>query len=77
MQFKRQGWPNKVTTMKSTHKTKSSRRRVAPTEANTVDDPAILARRLDRLADHNLHLGFHLAAEMLAHRAARLREGAR
>jgi hypothetical protein len=33
-----------------------------------------LAFRLDRLADFHLHLGHHLQAERLAHRAAMLRE---
>ncbi len=62
--------------MKSSHNTKS-RRRVASSKPLALDHRSILARRLDRLADHNLHLGFHLAAEHLAHRAAQLREGAR
>ena len=41
------------------------------------DRRIILARQLDQLADHNLHLGFHVAAEQLAQRAAQIREGAR
>lgn len=32
------------------------------------------AIQLDREADHQLHMGLHLAAERLAHRAAELRE---
>ncbi len=56
---------------------KIRRRKVASNKTSTLDHRAILARRLDRLADHNLHLGFHLAAERLAHQAAQLREGAR
>ncbi|MDT7953185.1 MAG: hypothetical protein RQ966_16910 [Acetobacteraceae bacterium] len=52
------------------------RRKVAPIKPTTLDHRAILARRLDQLADHNLHLGFHLAAEQLAHRAAQLRDRA-
>lgn len=51
-------------------------RKVAPNKPTPLDHRAILARRLDRLADHNLHMGHHHAAEHLAHRAAELREGA-
>lgn len=48
------------------------------TEATTIrvmqpDPRVILATRLDRLADHNLHLGFHLTAERLSRQAAELR----
>lgn len=51
------------------------RRKMPPV---VTPDPRIqLARRLDQLADHNLHLGFHGAAEQLAQRAAQIREGAR
>lgn len=60
-----------------TANTKPSRRRVASSKPSALDHRAILARRLDRLADHNLHLGFHRTAEVLANRAAQLREGAR
>ena len=34
----------------------------------------VLARVLDRQADHALHLGYHVQAERLAERAAELRE---
>ena len=37
----------------------------------------ILARLLDRAADHQLHLGFHHQAERLSRQAAELREVAR
>lgn len=63
--------------MKSKLNTKSRRQRVASIKLPSIDHHAILARRLDRLADHNLHLGFHLAAERLAHQAAQLREASR
>ncbi len=41
------------------------------------DHRAIRAAQLDRVADFELHLGHHLAAERLAWRAAQLREVAR
>ena len=54
--------------------TKSKRRTKAqPTSLPQPDHRAILAARLDRLADHNLHLGFHYQAERLARQAAELR----
>ena len=37
----------------------------------------VLAAKLDRAADHHLHLGYHLQAERLARLAADLRETAR
>ena len=57
-------------------------RRALSTEPLHVPLPAIgglepfdqvLARLLDRQADHALHLGFYLQAERLAQRAAELR----
>lgn len=51
------------------------RRKQAPSPS--PDHQAILARRLDQLADAELQHGHHLAAERLAWRAAALREGAR
>lgn len=41
------------------------------------DHRALLAQRLDRLADFELHLGHHGAAERLAWRAAEMRGDAR
>lgn len=56
---------------------KKPKRTRKPTPAPGPDRRIILARQLDQLADHNLHLGFHGAAEQLAQRAAQIREGAR
>jgi hypothetical protein len=53
-----------------------SHRKPAPPTRPVVDHKAILARRLDQLADFELHLGHHGAAERLAHRAAELRGAA-
>ncbi len=55
--------------------TPPKRRKPAPSPA--PDHRVILAARLDRVADFELHLGHHLAAEQLAWRAAKLREVAR
>jgi hypothetical protein len=52
---------------------RKSRRKPALPVRPTMDHKAILARRLDQLADFELHLGHHGAAERLAHRAAELR----
>ena len=38
------------------------RTKAQPIAQSRPDHRAILAARLDRLADHNLHLGFHGAA---------------
>ncbi len=56
---------------------KSPKRTRKPTPVPAPDRRIILARQLDQLADHNLHLGFHLAAEQLAQRAEQLRESGR
>ena len=63
--------------------TPKRRRKPAPTTAQTsrrqdvVPDPHVsLARRLATLADLHLQQGFHAAAELLALRAERVREGA-
>ena len=57
--------------------TKPKRRTKAqPTSPPQPDHRAILAARLDRLADHNLHLGYHHQAEQLARRAAEMRGAA-
>ena len=61
---------------KPKHATSGRRRplsKVQPTSLPQPDHRAILAARLDRLADHNLHLGFHYQAERLARQAAELR----
>ena len=42
----------------------------------SVDCRVALAARLDRAADHHLHLGFHLQAEHLARQAAAVRGAA-
>ncbi len=64
-------------TKPTTTKARTSRRRevakAQPTSLPQPDHQAILAARLDRLADHNLHLGYHHQAEQLAQRAAEMR----
>lgn len=47
--------------------------KATPKPSLQADQRAIVARRLDRLADHHLHLGFHVQAEHLAKQAAELR----
>ena len=61
--------------MTTTTKTKR-RTKAQPTSLPQPDHRAILAARLDRLADHNLHLGYHHQAEQLARRAAEMRGAA-
>ncbi len=53
----------------------NSKRRRKPTLSvrPVADCRAILAARLDRDADHHLHLGYHVQAERLARQAAELR----
>lgn len=53
----------------------TKRRRIPQATPKPIhaDQRAIVARRLDRLADHNLHLGYHAQAEHLAKQAAELR----
>ena len=53
------------------------RRKPASAATPIHDHKAILARRLDVLADCELQAGHHGAAERLAWRAAALREAAR
>lgn len=54
--------------------TKKTKRPPRPQPAPAVDHRATLARRLDLLADAELQHGHVAAAELLAHRAAQLRE---
>ncbi len=61
--------------MPTTTKPKRTRK-AQPTSLPRPDHRAILAARLDRLADFHLHLGFHGAAEQLARRAAEMRGAA-
>ncbi len=49
---------------------------IALTAIPALNHRAILARRLDLMADLELQHGHHRQAEHLAHRAAQLREGA-
>lgn len=58
-------------------KTKTRRRKLVAVQPVVLDHRAILARRLDLVAGIELQHGHHRMAEHLAHRAARLREGAR
>jgi len=46
------------------------RRKPDPAEIATA-----IAARIDREADHLLHLGLHQQAELMAHRAAEMRTG--
>ena len=57
--------------------TKLRRRKATPSNTSALDHRAILARRLDLIAGIELQHGHHRVAELLAHRAARLREAAR
>ena len=61
--------------MPTTTKRKLGCKPIQPVRS-AVDHKAILARRLDQLADFELQLGHHGAAERLAHRAAELRGAA-
>ena len=56
---------------------KPRRRKAALIKSSVLDHRAILARRLDMIADLELQHGHHRQAEHLAHRAAQLREVAR
>ena len=56
--------------------TTPKRRKVTRNITPTLDHRAILARRLEVLAGCELQHGHHAAAELLAHRAAALREAA-
>lgn len=58
-------------------KRSTSRRKVATIKPTPLDHRAILARRLDLMADLELQHGHHRQAEHLAHQAAQLRESAR
>lgn len=57
-------------------RTRTKKRRTPAPTISAADHRAILARRLDVLADAELQHGHHAAAERLAWQAAALRQGA-
>jgi len=51
----------------------SKDRRIVRRKSDATEIAATVAARIDRQADHLLHLGHHHQAELLAHRAEAMR----